>query len=185
MRAPLLAGSSFTAALALVALSAPGAGAAGPFTVVSERFAPASAFVPPAAVSFAPDLVPYGSTLRAVVLQVDGHTRVRLTATGLAPGHSFPAHVHTRACDAVPTASGPHYQDRVDPVQPSTDPGYANERNELHLLLSTDQDGNGEAVADVDWTFRPGEANSVVLHAGSAAGQHAAGERVACLNVPF
>ncbi|PYC77046.1 superoxide dismutase [Streptomyces tateyamensis] len=182
MRAPLLAASSFTAALSLVALGAPGAGAAGPATVVTGRFAPAGAG---AAVTFAPDLVPFGAQVQLVAGQLGGRTEVRLTVQGLAPWHSFPVHAHTGACGAAPTDSGPHYQDQVDPVQPSTDPAYANDRNELHLLLSTDGTGHAEARAELDWTFRPGEARSVVLHAGADAGGHPASERVACVDVPF
>ncbi|MFE4976871.1 superoxide dismutase family protein [Kitasatospora sp. NPDC056651] len=169
------------AALLPLALLAP---AASPVSVVEADFDPATAFVPPTAISYASDLVPYGSHARIVTDRaVPGRTVLTLTASGLAPGHEFPAHLHTRDCGADPASSGPHYQDRVDPVQPSTDPAYANERNELRLVLRTDGRGAGSATTAVDWQPRPGEARSLVLHAGTPAGPHAAGDRVACVKL--
>ncbi|MFI6443499.1 superoxide dismutase family protein [Kitasatospora sp. NPDC050543] len=166
-----------------------------PRTVVEADFDRASAFVPSAAVSHAQDLVPYGAHVRVVVERAAGRTAVALTVSGLAPGHEFPAHVHTGACGADPAASGPHYQDVPDPVQPSTDPAYANERNELRLTLRTDGAGADAANASVAWAVRAGEARSIVLHAGhpggalpdaaGAAGAVRASDRVACVNVPF
>ncbi|MBD0671151.1 superoxide dismutase family protein [Streptomyces sp. CBMA156] len=169
------------AALLPLALLAP---AASPVSVVEADFDPATAFVPPAAVSYATDLVPYGSHATIVTdRSVPGRTVLTLRATGLAPGHEFPAHLHTGSCGADPASSGPHYQDAADPVQPSTDPAYANERNELRLVLRTDQQGGGTATAVVGWQPRPGEARSLVLHAGTPAGPHAAGDRVACVKL--
>ncbi|MFG3049352.1 superoxide dismutase family protein [Kitasatospora sp. NPDC048239] len=172
----------FAAALLPLALLAP---AASPVSVVEADFDPATAFVPPAAISHATDLVPYGSHARVVVdRSAAGRTVLTLSVTGLAPGHEFPAHLHTGRCGADPAASGPHYQDAVDPVRPSTDPAYANDRNELRLTLRTDERGDGTAGASVDWQPRPGEARSLVLHAGTPAGPHAAGDRAACVNLP-
>ncbi|MFE3505923.1 superoxide dismutase family protein [Kitasatospora sp. NPDC059160] len=169
------------AALLPLALLAP---AAPPVSVVEAAFDPATAFVPPAAISYAQDLVPYGSHARIVTDRSEpGRTVLTLTATGLAPDHTFPVHLHTGTCGADPAASGPHYQDAVDPVQPSTDPAYANERNELRLVLRTDAGGAGTATTAVDWQPRPGEARSLVLHAGTPAGPHAAGDRVGCVKL--
>ncbi|MFD8754544.1 superoxide dismutase family protein [Kitasatospora sp. NPDC059577] len=175
MTAPL------AAALLPLALLAP---AAPPVSVVEAAFDPATAFVPPAAVSYAQDLVPYGSHARVVTdHSVPGRTALTLTVSGLAPDHEFPAHLHTGGCGADPASSGPHYQDTVDPVQPSTDPAYANERNELRLLLRTDGHGDGTATTAVPWQPRPGGARSLVLHAGTPAGPHGAGDRVACVKL--
>ncbi|MFI9332721.1 superoxide dismutase family protein [Kitasatospora sp. NPDC052868] len=172
----------FAAALLPLALLAP---AASPVSVVEADFDPATAFVPPTAISYATDLVPYGSHARVVVdRSAAGRTVVTLSVAGLAPGHEFPAHLHTGRCGADPAASGPHYQDAVDPVRPSTDPAYANDRNELRLTLRTDERGDGTTGASVDWQPRPGEARSLVLHAGTPAGPHAAGDRAACVNLP-
>ncbi|MET8623035.1 superoxide dismutase family protein [Kitasatospora sp. NPDC004669] len=170
-----------TATLLPLALLAP---AASPVSVLDAHFDPATAFVPPAAISYADDLVPYGSHARVVTdRSMPGRTVVNLTVAGLAPDHEFPVHLHTGSCGADPAASGPHYQAVVDPVQPSADPAYANDRNELRLALRTDDRGEGTATAAVDWQPRPGEARSLVLHAGTQAGSHAAGDRVACVRL--
>ncbi|MFJ9952817.1 superoxide dismutase family protein [Kitasatospora sp. NPDC091207] len=158
--------------------------AARTVSVVEAAFDPASAFVPPTAISHATDLVPYGSHVRVVIdRSVPGRTLLTLTVAGLAPDHEFPAHLHTGSCGADPAASGPHYQHLADPVQPSTDPSYANDRNELRLTLRTDGRGAGSAAASVAWQPRPGEARSVVLHAGTPAGPHAAGDRAGCVKL--
>ncbi|MFJ2188148.1 superoxide dismutase family protein [Kitasatospora sp. NPDC087861] len=168
-------------ALLPLALLAP---TASPVSVVEAAFDPATAFVPPTAVSYADDLVPYGAHTRIVTdRSIPGRTVLTMTVSGLAPDHEFPAHLHTGACGADPASSGPHYQDAPDPVQPSTDPAYANERNELRLVLRTDGQGEGTATAAVTWEPRPGEARSLVLHAGTPAGPHAAGDRVACVKL--
>ncbi|MGW7584366.1 superoxide dismutase family protein [Kitasatospora sp. NPDC054768] len=175
MTAPL------AAALLPLALLVP---ATSPVSVVEADFDPATAFVPPAAISYASDLVPYGSHVRIVTdRSMPGRTVLTLTASGLAPDHEFPVHLHTGGCGADPASSGPHYQDEVDPVQPSSDPVYANERNELRLVLRTDGRGGGSATTAVAWQPRPGEARSLVLHAGTPAGPHAAGDRVACVKL--
>ncbi|MER8186299.1 superoxide dismutase family protein [Kitasatospora sp. NPDC094015] len=154
-------------------------------TVVAADFDPATAFVPPAAVSYAQDLVPYGARVRVTVVRGAGRTTVAVALASVAPDHTFPAHVHTGRCGADPAASGPHYQHQVDPVQPSSDPAFANERNELRMQVRTDATGAGQARTTVGWEFRPNSAHSVVLHAGEAAAGHAAGDRVACVNVDF
>ncbi|GAA2257422.1 MULTISPECIES: superoxide dismutase family protein [Kitasatospora] len=154
-------------------------------TEVDADFAPASAFVPPTAISHAPDLVRYGSHVRVTVVRATDGTTVRMELSGAAAQHGFPVHAHTGRCGADPAASGPHYQHSVDPVQPSTDLAYANDRNELRMTLRTDRAGNGSASATVRWAFRPGEASSLVLHAGAPADSHAASDRVACVNVAF
>ncbi|MFD0277147.1 superoxide dismutase family protein [Kitasatospora sp. NPDC127111] len=162
----------------------PAAADDSPVSVVEADFDPATAFVPPTAISHAPDLVPYGSHVRVVVDRtLPGRTVLTLTATGLAPDHEFPAHLHTGSCGADPAASGPHYQDVADPVRPSTDPAFANDRNELRLTLRTDHRGDGSAAAAVSWQPRPGEARSLVLHAGTPAGPHGAGDRAACVKL--
>ncbi|MFF7727733.1 superoxide dismutase family protein [Streptomyces sp. NPDC008001] len=141
------------------------------------------------AVTFAADAVPPGA--RVAVVERTGHhgTRIHLSLHGLQPGRTFGAHVHTQPCGTRPEDSGAHYQHVRDPEQPSTDPAYANPRNEVWLDFTTDRRGDGAASSSVAWHFRPGEARSVVLHehatetAPGRAGT--AGARLACVNVPF
>ncbi|WP_354640431.1 superoxide dismutase family protein [Kitasatospora camelliae] len=156
-----------------------------PATATDADFDPATAFIPPKAISYAPDLLPYGSHVRVTLAESPGRTTVGVELTGVAPGTEFPAHVHTGTCGADPAAAGPHYQHWADPVQPSTDPAYANDRNEVRLTVRTDGSGSGSARSTVVWRFRPGEARSVVLHTARAAGKHAAGDRVGCVDVEF
>ncbi|MER5639287.1 superoxide dismutase family protein [Kitasatospora sp. NPDC002227] len=162
---------------------------AAPVTTMDADFAPATAFLPPTAVSYAQDLVPFGAHAHVTVVRAGGRTTVQLRLSGVAARHSFPVHAHTGRCGADPAAAGPHYQDQLDPVQPSTDPAYANDSNELRLTVLTDDEGTGTAQSTVDWDFRPGEARSLVLHAGTPAdtptGTHAAADRAACIDVDF
>ena len=71
-----------------------------------------------------------------------------------------------------------------------TDPAFANPANEIWLDLTTDAAGNGRAKAVVDWQFpsgrRPGSVIIHERHTSTGAGTAGvAGQRVACLTVPF
>ncbi|MGP3977001.1 hypothetical protein ACTWQF_23905 [Streptomyces sp. 8N114] len=154
-----------------------------------DRFAPANAFIRPDAVTYDQAKVPSGAAIMVARKATEHRTTVRLQVRGLLPDRSYGAHVHTEPCGARPDDSGPHYQHRKDPVQPSTDPRYANPRNEVWLDFTTDHKGRGEAVSRHNWTFREGKAGSVVLHEKHTstkpghAGQ--AGARLACFSVPL
>ncbi len=84
-----------------------------------------------------------------------GRTHVRLQVWGLAPNTAYGAHAHTGPCGATGAGAGPHFQHVLDPRTPSTDPAYANPRNEVWLDLRTNAAGHGVAIARVDWQFRP------------------------------
>lgn len=172
---------------------------------VSEQFEPYSEGA--AAVTYDEDAVPAGATVELAVSSegagegaddqeegddggdgddADG-TEFSLRVVGLMPDRDYGAHMHTEACGEKPDDSGPHYQDQKDPEQPSTDPQYANDDNEVWLDFTTDSDGNADSDTDVDWAPRSGEMKSLVIHdehtktgegeAGSA------GDRLACVNV--
>lgn len=134
-------------------------------------------------------LVPVGTHVTVVERVKNGQTVVELRVHGVTPHHHYGAHVHAKACGRGPNDSGPHYQNVPDPHQPSTDPRYANARNEVWLDFHADEHGDGSASATQKWTFRPGEARAVVLHEHGTStdpghsGQ--AGNRVACVTVPF
>jgi Cu-Zn family superoxide dismutase len=132
------------------------------------------------------DAVPATAAL-ALVSSSAGRTRTVLTARGLLPRRTYGAHLHTRACGADPAAAGPHYQRVPDPVQPSTDPAYANPRNEVWLDLRTDTAGSARTLADNPWRYREPPPRSLVLHATGTATHpgHAgtAGARLACLTL--
>lgn len=146
-------------------VAAPHAGAAGPSAFATGVFGAAGP-----AYTYDTALVPAGAT--AVVRTVEtgeGSTVATLQVRGFAPGTAFDVHAHTGACGASPAASAGHYKN--DPAGPA-DPA-----NELWLGFTTGGAGNGSAQAAVGWLFRAGEARSITVHA--------AGSRVACLDVTF
>ena len=107
----------------------------------------------------------------------EGTTRIRLMVTGLPAGRTFGAHVHTGTCGADPLASGGHYQHSTDPSVPLA-------QREVWLDVTADDHGRGVATTTVPWTFEPGSAGSVVIHAlptNPLTG--AAGARLACTSV--
>ncbi len=69
------------------------------------------------------------------------------------PARTSSAFRRRRPCGATGDAAGPHFQHVPDPVRPSTDPAYANPRNEIWLDFTTDRLGTGFARSTVDWTF--------------------------------
>ncbi|MER7410591.1 superoxide dismutase family protein [Streptomyces cacaoi] len=157
--------------------------------VFRGRFAPIGTPGGARTITYDQKLVPEGA--RIEVRQHTGRDgmAVRVAVRGVARNHTFGVHVHTRPCGARPDDSGPHYQHRKDPRQPSTDPRYANPYNEVWLDFTSDEEGRGHAGSVHPWTFRKGEARSVVLHESAThtepgrAGQ--AGARAACFTVPF
>ena len=135
--------------------------------------------------------VPAGATGRVTaVYNAAGATIVTLHVKGLKPLTEYGAHAHVNPCGPTGTSAGPHWQNVQDPVTPSTNPAYANPRNEIWLDLTTDEEGNGVARSVQDWQFPPDRRpHSVIIHAqhtatgpGSAG---TAGARLACLSVDF
>jgi Cu-Zn family superoxide dismutase len=114
-----------------------------------------------------------------------GKSKVTVVLRGLQPNHTYGAHVHTRPCGATGEAAGPHFQQVVDPVQPSVDPRYANPVNEVWLDFTTDAAGNGAAEAVGNWRFRGRNANSLVVHEHGTHSGGQAGARLACLTTQY
>ncbi|GAA1989753.1 superoxide dismutase [Amycolatopsis minnesotensis] len=142
------------------------------------------------AVTHDPKLAPAGSKA-AVSGYTNAHrTKLKLYVKGLLPNREYGSHAHSKPCGAAAADSGPHYQNVVDPVQPSVDPKYANPQNEIWLDFTTDANGAASAVSTVDWGFAAERrAHSVVIHEMHTHTEpgHAgmAGARLACLNVGF
>ena len=132
---------------------------------------------------------PPGARLTVTSTGTDGGTRVEFRAEGLQPNRAYGVHAHVRPCGATGEAAGPHFQHRIDPVQPSVDPAYANPRNEIWLDLRTDGSGSGTATTEVPFGFAERAPASVVVHerptATGPGKAGTAGGRVACLTVPF
>ena len=177
------------------------AGAAATATILALSSAPATAAPRPimlygvgapnadgkgGAYSYNAERVPPGAGVATWSVSGPRKTRTYLFVYGLQPGQAYGAHLHTNACGAAPTAAGPHYQQVPDPVQPSTDPAFANPRNEVWLDVHTDAAGNGASRSLNKWVYHT-PPRSLVLHAehthtepGKAG---TAGARLACLNL--
>ncbi|MFC7328713.1 superoxide dismutase family protein [Marinactinospora rubrisoli] len=165
--------------------ASPGHGAGS--ATVTGRFAPYASGAP--AVTYDDKAVPDGADVGVDVSAADDRTEFALRVRGLQPDRAYGAHLHTRPCGEKPDDSGPHYQNDPDPHQPSTDPKYANDKNEVWLDFTTDSQGQAESETTVDWVPRAGEARSIVIHAEHTRTEHGhagqAGDRLACVNVPL
>lgn len=142
------------------------------------------------ATTYDPELVPVGSHGAVGVQTGSAGTTVMLAVRGLVPERRYGAHAHTEPCGPTGADAGPHFQNEVDPVQPSVDPAFANPQNEIWLDLTTDASGAGSATATVQWSFdQDRRAKSVVIHAmETASGPGEAGQagaRAACITVDF
>lgn len=143
-----------------------------------------------AAITYDPELVPVGARGAVSSSTGDEGTTVTLAVRGLVPDRRYGAHAHTQSCGPTGDLAGPHFQNEVDPVQPSVDPAYANPQNEIWLDLTTDVSGAGSATTEVEWTFpRDRRAQSVIVHAMPTATDPGeagtAGARAACISVDF
>lgn len=184
--------------LAAVVLAGCGQGSTGGSTVTGQA-APqaravsvASTFGPTdtKAITYKPDLVPVGSTVKVDSRSGAGSSTVTLELTGLLPNHHYGAHAHTKACGAAAADSGPHFQHQKDPVSPSVDPAYANPQNEIWLDVTTDGAGRATATSTVAWEFTDAaHPASVVVHANHTSTEPGkagtAGDRLACVDVAF
>ncbi len=82
----------------------------------------------------------------------DGGTTVTIELAGLQPGGEYISHVHAEPCSSN---GGPHYQFEVG--------GSEVPPNEIHLLFTADEDGNGFMTAENDETVDE-RAVAVVVH---------------------
>jgi Cu-Zn family superoxide dismutase len=191
MRSLRVIAAAPVAALLLVSCSGSAPAASAGAAAAARDVAVNATFTttPEVAITYAEDLVRVGAR-GAVSAQTErGSTTVRLAVRGLLPERVYGAHAHARPCGTDGDAAGPHFQHDVDPVQPSTDPRYANPGNEVWLDLTTDPAGAADVQTVVPWQFVDQRARSVVIHAeptrtgpGEAG---VAGQRVACVNVDF
>ena len=183
MRRRLLAGlTALLIPAALVVQPAFGAQVAG-VTAVWGTF---GSFAPGAgAVTYNPALVPFGAKATSLALTGPHGTATTLIVNGLLPDRDYGAHVHLNPCGPNPADAGPHYQDVVDPNQPSVDPAFANPHNEIWLDFHTDAHGNALALSTVAWSFTDRHAHSIMIHDHHTHSDGTAGPRLACLNANF
>jgi Cu-Zn family superoxide dismutase len=147
------------------------------------------------AITYNPALAPVdASILTSVTPGGYGYSRTvaTLVVAGLLPNRSYAVHAHTNACGPTGEDAGLHYQNRIDPAAkppaPSTNPQYANPRNEIWLDIRTDAAGQGTSQTTVPFGFTDRKPGSIVLHeatttttAPNQAGQ--AGARIACVTL--
>jgi superoxide dismutase, Cu-Zn family len=139
-----------------------------------------------AAVTYNEAMVPSGAKIFTLNLQGTQGTSMVLAVRGLPPSRQFGGHIHTKPCGADPADAGGHYQNNPDPKQPSTDPAYANNRNEIWLDFATDAQGSALTTASVDWQPKDsGQSRSFVIHEHHTHNDGSAGARLACMNVAF
>lgn len=137
------------------------------------------------------DAIPAGATASVkATYDASGDSHIRLRVRGLRPNTSYGAHAHQNPCGLVPGAAGGHFQHVVDPVQPSTNPMYANPGNEIWLDFTTDEHGDATAHTRQSWQFEPDRtAHSVVIHVEPThtgpTDSGTAGARLGCLTVAF
>ncbi len=145
------------------------------------------------ALTYKPDLAPVGAEVTVTLTSTDGATTAKFAASGLLPDRGYAVHLHNKACGPTGDAAGPHFQHDVDPAatpdQPSTDPRYANPRNEIWLDVRTDATGAGTSTTEVPFVFTDRMPASVVVHEAMTTGTEPgkagkAGDRVACFTLP-
>jgi Cu-Zn family superoxide dismutase len=168
------------------------AASGSPSGTTAGTFLPWTNDPPPPAVTYDTSIVPPGATVHLDIVRYGVGVAVKLHVTGMIPGRSYGAHLHTSPCTVVPAQAGPHYQHRPDPKagpsKPSADPAYANPANEVWLDFTADAVGAASAQAVERWTFDEDHPpRSLIVHADvtrtgkGVAGT--AGARVACLTL--
>jgi Cu-Zn family superoxide dismutase len=192
MRSPRSVLAVLLGTLALSGCSATTATLSSPHALASRNVQVAASFTAGAgpAITYDQRLVKVGAFASVDARSGGGITTVRLEVLGFEPGRRYGAHVHTNPCGATGADAGPHFQNVVDPVQPSVDPRYANPQNEVWLDFLTDGEGAGSVENTVAWQIpgdrRPG---SIVIHAMPTAVEPGVagtgGGRAACITVRF
>lgn len=139
------------------------------------------------AITYDDSKVPPGANTHISSVPIDDGKRFKITVAlqGLEPERDYGAHVHTQPCGPTGEDAGPHFQQVVDPVQPSVDPHYANPNNEVWLDFTTDDAGNAYTEVVGNWQFRGRNANSFVIHDHHTETGGHAGARLACLTAQF
>lgn len=137
-------------------------------------------------------LAPAGARLNVTMTPSGEATIAELTVSGMVPNRGYAVHAHTNSCGDNPASDGPHYQNRIDPAAtaqaPSTNPEYANPRNEVWLDVRTDATGAGTSRTTVPFVFTDRGPGSIVVHeamqTSTAPGEAGkAGARIACLTL--
>jgi Cu-Zn family superoxide dismutase len=142
--------------------------------------------------TYNPALAPAGALLTTTMTPSGGSTTAELIVSGMLRNRGYAVHAHTNTCGDNPNSVGPRYQNHIDPAAtpqaPSTDPEYANPRNEIWLDMHTNIVGSGTSHTTVPFIFTDRGPGSIVVHEAthtSTALGHAgeAGAPIACLTL--
>jgi Cu-Zn family superoxide dismutase len=155
-------------------------------------------FTPPdpasKSITYNPSLAPPDAAVLASVTPAgySPRTVATLVVAGLLPNRSYAAAAHTNACGPTGQGAGPYYQNRIDPAagpqSASTNPRYANPRNEIWLDIRTDPAGQGTSQTTVPFGFADRRPGSIELNEATATptapGQAGAtGAPIACVTL--
>jgi superoxide dismutase, Cu-Zn family len=135
-------------------------------------------FTPPdpasKSITYNPSLAPPDAAVLASVTPAgySPRTVATLVVAGLLPNRSYAAAAHTNACGPTGQDAGLYYQNRIDPAASpqaaSTNPRYANPRNEIWLDIHTDPAGQGTSQTTVPFGFTDRRPGSIELHEATA-----------------
>ena len=159
-------------AVSVVAAAAATASPASRSAKVTAVFSSPKSYKTNPAVTYDQSSVRRGTRVEVLERPNDaGGLTVKLSVWGLNPNTKYDAYVYTRPCGASPTNAGKRTQNG-----PST--GHYSQ-NEVWLDFKTNLRGDAHSQAAQDWTFKAGQANSVVFLAYNSA------RVVACVTVAF
>ena len=165
--------SALALAVSVAAIVTTAATAAAPRSAkVIAMFVSPKSYKTNPAVTYDQSSVRRGSRVEVLEKPNDvGGLIVQLSVWGLTANKKYNAYVFTRACGATPASAGQRTQNG-----PSTE-HYP--QNEVWLNFKTNVSGAAHSQVAQNWTFKEGQANSVVLLSNNAA------RVVACVTVPF
>jgi hypothetical protein len=124
-----------------------------------------------------------GARAKLIFAEHHGSSTFVLVVTGVGAagvGHTYGAHLHTRACVAGDgAAAGPHYNQSTEN---GVVPPIVNDQTEVWLDVTVRPGGTGVAVTKVPFVPSPGT-RAIVLHEQHTDDHGTAGARLACLPV--
>lgn len=145
------------------------------------------------AFTYDPAVAPVGARLTLTLPVSSEATMATFDASGLLPNRGYAVHLHSNPCGLVGETAGPHFQHHVDPAAtpetPSTDPQFANPRNEVWLDVRTDGTGAGRSSTEILFALTDRLPASLVIHEEMVTATEPgkagnAGDRVACFSLP-
>lgn len=118
-----------------------------------------------------------------VVRTGSGSTRLMVHVKGLAPGETYGVHLHNAPCSAANPGGGHYKHDPAGVTTPPNELWASSDPKVATAGITANAAGNAHGTGVADWTAR-GEAQAVVIHAGSKhGGTTAGGLKLACADL--